>query len=93
MRLIGYCPDSKAYRLYHRSTGKVSTSYHVSFVESHQDTNPPSPQLPECRVVNVPVPNTPTAPPQTEVTPPPLRRSFRVPANATAAKACAALLA
>ena len=39
--LIGYSPDSKAYHLFHWKTGKVITSYHMSFIESHQDTNPP----------------------------------------------------
>ena len=34
--LIGYEPNAKAYRCYHRASGKVITSYHVLFIESHQ---------------------------------------------------------
>ena len=34
--LIGYEPNTKAYRCYHRPSGQIFTSYHVSFVKSHQ---------------------------------------------------------
>ena len=37
--LIGYSPNSKAYRLYHRPTHKVVVSYHVHFIES-KDSSP-----------------------------------------------------
>ncbi|KAJ3540638.1 hypothetical protein NMY22_g4216 [Coprinellus aureogranulatus] len=33
--LVGYELHSKAYRCYHRQTGKVYSSYHVTFLESH----------------------------------------------------------
>lgn len=35
--LIGYSENSKAYRCYHRSSGKVITSYNVVFIESKDD--------------------------------------------------------
>ena len=41
--LIGYSQDSKAYCLFHHPSKKILVSYHVSFIESHQDTNPPRP--------------------------------------------------
>ena len=34
--LIGYASNAKAYRLYHRDTGRIIQSYHVEFIESHQ---------------------------------------------------------
>jgi len=37
--LVGYSPDSKAYRCYHRETHRVLTSYNVRFIES-KDVNP-----------------------------------------------------
>jgi Reverse transcriptase (RNA-dependent DNA polymerase) len=36
--LIGYNSDSKTYRCYHRPSGRVLTSYHVRFIESHERT-------------------------------------------------------
>ena len=33
--LIGYEPNSKSYRCYHHASGKVISSYHVRFLESH----------------------------------------------------------
>ena len=41
--LIGYSPDSKVYRCYHRASGKVFTSFHVSFIKSHQSPSAVSP--------------------------------------------------
>ncbi len=35
--LIGYGPNSKTYRCYHRATHRVLSSYHVRFIESHED--------------------------------------------------------
>ena len=43
--LIGYALNSKAYRLWDRSTNKVFNSFHVSFIESHESTALP-PSLP-----------------------------------------------
>lgn len=44
--LIGYGSDSKTYRCYHRATSRVLASYHVRFIESHEDaprsTAPPA---------------------------------------------------
>ena len=33
--LIGYEPNAKSYRCYHRPTRQVISSYHVCFLESH----------------------------------------------------------
>lgn len=38
--LIGYDPNSKAYRCYDRSARKVYSSYHVRFIESQNDSKP-----------------------------------------------------
>lgn len=35
--LIGYGPDSKTYRCYHRATRKLVQSYHVAFIESFEE--------------------------------------------------------
>lgn len=35
--MIGYSNNSKAYRLYHRTSGTIYTSYHVAFIESHEE--------------------------------------------------------
>lgn len=46
--LIGYDPNSKTYRCYDRSTKKVYSSYHVHFIESHNNeptTSDPAPNL------------------------------------------------
>ncbi|OBZ71895.1 Retrovirus-related Pol polyprotein from transposon TNT 1-94 [Grifola frondosa] len=39
--LIGYGPDSKTYRCYHKPTHKVVSSYHVEFIESHDSAPKP----------------------------------------------------
>ncbi|OJT05515.1 Copia protein [Trametes pubescens] len=55
--LIGYGSNSKTYRCYHRSTHRVISSFHVSFIESHESGDscpspssapppPPSPPVP-----------------------------------------------
>ena len=41
--LIGYSQDLKAYHLFHHPSKKILVSYHISFIESHQDTNPSCP--------------------------------------------------
>ena len=40
--LIGYAPNSKAYRLWDPVTDRVFNSFHVSFIETHQLPPPPS---------------------------------------------------
>lgn len=42
--LIGYAPDSKAYRLWDPTTDRIFNSYHVSFIE-HRDLPHPPPSL------------------------------------------------
>ena len=42
--LIGYATNAKAYRLYHRDTNRIIQSYHVEFIERHD--NSPSPLFP-----------------------------------------------
>ena len=60
--LIGYSPDSKSYWCYHRSSSKVFTSYHVSFIKSHQLPPPSSnsgsvhPPTPATLINNPPLP-------------------------------------
>ncbi|OBZ67852.1 Retrovirus-related Pol polyprotein from transposon TNT 1-94 [Grifola frondosa] len=44
--LIGYGPDSKTYRCYHKPTHKVISSYHVVFVESFESV--PKSLYPDC---------------------------------------------
>ncbi|OBZ74687.1 Retrovirus-related Pol polyprotein from transposon TNT 1-94 [Grifola frondosa] len=39
--LIGYGPDSKTYRCYHKPTHKVISSYHVVFIESFESVPKP----------------------------------------------------
>lgn len=55
--LIGYSPDSKAYHCYHRSTHKVVTSYHVSFIELHQMPVSPMPAAPPMAPASPPTTN------------------------------------
>ncbi|KAJ3568720.1 hypothetical protein NP233_g5535 [Leucocoprinus birnbaumii] len=63
--LIGYADDSKAYRLYHRQTHKVITSFHVQFIESI-DSEPRT--LRSGRVIDIPstispmIPTSPSTP-------------------------------
>ena len=38
--LIGYDAKSKTYRCYHKPTGKIISSYHVQFIESHHGHQP-----------------------------------------------------
>jgi Reverse transcriptase (RNA-dependent DNA polymerase)/GAG-pre-integrase domain/gag-polypeptide of LTR copia-type len=40
--LIGYEPNAKSYRCYHRPTRQVISSYHVRFLESHEGHSPQS---------------------------------------------------
>ena len=40
--LIGYAPQSKAYRLWDRLSDRVFNSFHVSFIESHNSPPPPA---------------------------------------------------
>jgi len=42
--LIGYDFNSKTYRCYDKATKKVYSSYHVRFIESHNESNPTVPQ-------------------------------------------------
>lgn len=37
--LIGYNINSKAYQYYERTTRKVYSSYHIKFIESHNDAS------------------------------------------------------
>ena len=84
--LIGYSLDSKVYRCFHCASGKVFTSYHVSFIKLHQvspasaptsshlgDTSPASTPSP----ANDHVSAVPTSPRSTN-DPPPLHRSSRI---------------
>lgn len=41
--LIGYGLNSKTYRVYHPPTRRVLSSFHVSFIESHESSAPTSP--------------------------------------------------
>jgi hypothetical protein len=45
--LIGYDPNAKTYRCYHRESKKVISSYHVRFLESHDGHNRPLPETEE----------------------------------------------
>ena len=45
--LIGYDPDAKTYRCYHRESKKVISSYHVRFLESHDGHIRPLPDTEE----------------------------------------------
>jgi hypothetical protein len=57
--LIGYEPNAKSYRCYHRPTKQVITSYHVRFLESHEGHTPLSnPQQPNS--LDLPAVQTPT---------------------------------
>jgi hypothetical protein len=85
--LIGYSLDSKAYHCFHRASGKVFISYHVSFIESHQSVSEQIPTPPSTVLSTPPTPLSSTsdvAPlplvPTTSPTPSPLppRRSFLV---------------
>jgi transposase InsO family protein len=72
--LIGYTPNSKAYRCWHRESGRIFDSYHVTFVEHLDLTIPP----PNSITDSPPVPTTSTNDNTLTVTPPappPLRRS------------------
>ena len=40
--LIGYAPQSKAYRLWDRLSDRIFNSFHVSFIESHNSPPPPT---------------------------------------------------
>ena len=44
--LIGYAPNSKAYRLWDPTTNRIFNSFHVSFIESHQLPLLPPPPYP-----------------------------------------------
>lgn len=83
--LIGYGPDSKTFRCYHRSTSKVISSYHVVFVEAHEaiplalrarDPSPapvvplPPDDLPADDAAPPTVPVPPIAPPAVPLPPP-----------------------
>jgi len=87
--LIGYSPDSKAYRCYHRASHKVIVSYHVSFIESHDahetpfwpgvtlnDTNHPESTSISASIPPLDPVNPPVSPPVEPLT---TRRSSRVP--------------
>ena len=100
--LIGYSLDSKAYHCYHRPSGKVFTSFHVSFIESHQSpltTRTPSPPLIPSAVEPHPSPavNGSSQPPTvndssqlpTVDAPPPLRCSARLSSRLSEEKATA----
>lgn len=45
--LIGYAPNSKAYRLWDRSADRIFNSFHVSFIEYRELPPPPPPTLPQ----------------------------------------------
>ena len=68
--LIGYSQDSKAYHLFHRPSKKILVSYHVSFFESHQDSNPPrphaTPSSPPTTANPLTIPSVPPPPPMPE---------------------------
>ncbi|KAJ3570020.1 hypothetical protein NP233_g4673 [Leucocoprinus birnbaumii] len=51
--LIGYSDDSKAYRLYHRQTHKVITSFHVQFIEALESRPQP---VKSGKIINIPSP-------------------------------------
>ena len=53
--LLGYEPNAKAYRCYHRPSKQIITSYHVSFIESHQTNTTPAqpPKIPTTPLVTV----------------------------------------
>jgi hypothetical protein len=44
--LIGYEPNAKSYRCYHRSSKQVFSSYHVRFIEAYEGPSPSSPDPP-----------------------------------------------
>jgi hypothetical protein len=64
--LVGYSPNSKAYRLYHHTTHRLFESFHVKFIERKDDV--PRPLYPG-RVIDIPstdpsdnIPPTPLVP-------------------------------
>ena len=60
--LIGYELNAKAYRCYHRTSRKIITSYHVSFIESHQVAlSPPRVNPPTSPLTQTPLDSTPAA--------------------------------
>ena len=60
--LISYELNAKAYRCYHRTSRKIITSYHVSFIESHQVAlSPPHVNPPISPLTQTPLDSTPVA--------------------------------
>jgi hypothetical protein len=52
--LIGYDFNSKTYRCYNRTTKQIYSSYHVRFIESHNDSNPSTPSIAPPPISNIP---------------------------------------
>jgi len=60
--LIGYDFNSKMYRCYNKTTKQIYSSYHVRFIESHDNPNPSTTPTP-----NPPTSSTPDSPPTTSI--------------------------
>jgi len=58
--LIGYDFNSKTYRCYNRDTKQIYSSYHVRFIESHNDSNPNTPSTPPPPISNIPKSTSPS---------------------------------
>jgi len=58
--LIGYDSNSKMYRCYNKTMKQIYSSYHVRFIESHNNPNPSTPSIP-----NPPTSSTPDSTPPT----------------------------